>query len=187
MITVWTKSGATTASWDIIKQDVGIRRRAIVFVILLISQLLTGWLVSYQQTSLARQQEQEQQRTSIKHWQEVITQTRGDMERTTERFLSQQEVPTLLSELDQIARTTRVKVPVITVTPAQEGDNSITNLVLSLTIEGQYADFRSYLAEVERSPRFLVIEELHLAATSHASQELRIQAKMAVPLKKGMG
>jgi Tfp pilus assembly protein PilO len=99
-----------------------------------------------------------------------------ETQETLTRFFSEtlgereEQIAPLIEEIYRTTRAAGLRPDAISYSSVDEpGTDSLT---MTFSVEGGYADVRRLLSEIERSPRFLVVEQLGLAGGSGEDPDL---------------
>ncbi len=91
----------------------------------------------------------------------------------------------LLAELEDTSRKAGIKQREITFSfEPLEGSETLTKAVITATYEGNYTDLVRFINELDRSPRFLILDSLG-AAPQQGSQGLGITLRMTAFVREG--
>lgn len=92
--------------------------------------------------------------------------------------------PQLIAWLSDLGEKHRLEIPDITYQQRKETVQDLTRRSLSFGVSGTYKDIRSFIGDVERSDKFLIIEDLNLIKPGRDHKDpIQLQLRMVVYLR----
>ena len=181
-----------------VKAKGGVQLARVVMGVLIVLNLIAGWLVysppggsaEALEQDLARLQAQVKQAKArmeeTKQHAAAVEKGRGDADAFLARyFMPRRIAPTaLLTELNDIARRAGIQergnafsIDLI------EGSETLGMVTITANFEGTYRNLLNFVREIDRSPSLLIIESLN-AAPQQGSNSLMVAIKMEAFLRE---
>jgi Tfp pilus assembly protein PilO len=99
-----------------------------------------------------------------------------------------QAFPAISSSLSDLARQHHLVIPAITYQGDKVPDHDLTRITFAFGVKGAYPDIRAFIAELERSGYFLIIEDLNLLkAGKKVDDPIQLQLRTTVYLRPSAG
>ena len=96
--------------------------------------------------------------------------------------------PDVVSALSDLAREHHLTIPAITYQSEKVDDPSLTRIGVSFAVRGAYPDIRSFIASIERSEQFFIIEDMNLVKAGTSNEDpIQLQIRMGVYLINAAG
>ena len=81
-------------------------------------------------------------------------------------------------EIVDIGAEYRINPEIVSVTNKDNEENGLEEFSISVPVEGDYADLRNFIAKLESSKSFLIVEQISLTGTKEGGLTLQLQIQL---------
>lgn len=164
---------------------------SLVLVLVLINIALIIFVGSYQANALAAAQtkwsELRRQNAALGHADAAALYRQGslDLEKLKTRIPAKREFGRVLSDLLESAASSGVTVGTISYKPVTIKDEELLSYQLSYSVNGSYAAVKSCLADYQKNPELVVVDDISLVNNDAFAESVTMNLHITIYLREG--
>lgn len=113
------------------------------------------------------------------------TQGSADLEKIKGLIPEKREFARVLSELYEFAASSAVEVGTVSYKPVPIKEESLLSYQLSFSVTGSYAAVKSYLADLQKYPQFIIVESVSFSNSDLFVESVLMDLRLTVYLREG--
>lgn len=108
-----------------------------------------------------------------------------DLEKLKERIPEKRQFARVLGDLFEAAASSAVEVGPLSYKPERIKEESLLSYQLSYSASGSYAAVKSYLADLQKNPELIVIENVDFSNSDLFAENVVMNIKLTIYLREG--
>lgn len=164
---------------------------AVVLVLILLNAALMVFVGSYQAAALAAAQAKwsglRRQAAAIGNADSAALYRQGtvDLEKLKTRIPEKREFARVLSDLFESAASSGVTTGAISYKPLKLKNEGLLSYQLLLSVNGSYAAVKSYLADLQKNPELIVVDDMGLSNNDLFTEHVIMNLSLTIYLREG--
>ena len=109
----------------------------------------------------------------------------ADLEKLKAKIPEKQQFARVLSDLFEAAASSAVEVGTISYKPVQIREEALLSYQLSFSVTGSYAAVKSYLADLQKNPELIVVDNVSFSNSDLFVEKVVMNLRITVYLREG--